>query len=268
MTKTTPLDERIATALTGQPTAAQLAALLDEAAEADRKAEADALAARERALDPATPPAAVAEARKVMEDAQFTRDRLAAAVEKLQRMHREAVRAEAEAERQAKVAEITARRDAMVDELRTEYPAMVAKAVDLFERLIALDAECLEFGVESAEQVARPGKRSPGLAVAPLTHGRLAAFEISHEPWAWSEHHQGRKAASIPRRVTVATKRVIVTNKASAPRGINLATGRSHLLQPGETSPEVLMTEAEMAGVLDLDFQILGTGEPVTHGHI
>lgn len=262
MTMTAPLDERIASALAGQPSAAELAALLDEARVADAAAEQDRLAARERALDPATPPAAVAEARKAMEDSQFVRDRLEVATRKLETLRQEATHREAEAARKARIADVTARRDALAAELRETYPALVTPLADLIRRVVSLDAECQQFGLHTAEQTARPGgAAATHQSFISIGHSRIVDFEVRPDGWLYVP---GQNGAGPRRAVTVETVRVIVTNNDPGPRGVN-AVGGTRLVPPGQTSEELTIPVAELAG-LDRTFTVknLGTGTPAT----
>lgn len=261
-----PLDERIAVALANKPSSVDLAALLGEAVEADRAAQAAATEARAKALDPATPPKVVSEARKAMDDAQFTRDRLAVATEKLETLRQEADRTEKEAERQKQVDEITVQRDAMAAELRGEYPALVAKLADLLRRMVLVDGKCLQFGVTSSEVTARPGRQTAGNSFTSLALSRIVAFEIRPETFEWDSSHATAISASRPSPlITISTKRCILTNNTKGPKGYYAADLTTGVVDPGKTSGEVLLSEAEIAGIrLQLDVEVIGPGAPVT----
>lgn len=268
MTKTAPLDERIATALAGRPTSVELASLLAEATVADHQAEVDAAQASEVALDPATAPVKVAEARQLMSDAQFTRDRLANATKRLEDLRQEAVRTEREAERQTAVAALTQRRDALVTELRATYPDLVGRLSDLLHRVVAIDAECTQFNVET---VARPGHLGPHDFYPRLTSSRLVNFEKQHDGWLWVDGSPGKasRLAATPsapiKSITMPTVRVILTNTQKGPRGFFDADLKQHQLEPGETSPEMLLTAADLAGVhANFAVRELGPGAPAT----
>ena len=262
MTETPPLDERIASALAGQPSSAELSALLSEARVADAGAEQDRLAARERALDPATPPVAVAEARKAMEDSQFVRDRLEVATKRLETLRQEATQREAEEARKARVADITARRDVLAAELREQYPALTASLADLIRRVVALDAECLQYGLQTTEQLARPGGATAAHQnLISIGHSRIVDFEVRPDGWLYAP---GQVQAEQRQLITVETVRLVLTNNEPGPRGVNTVAGQ-RILQPGQTSEELTVAVAELAG-LDRTFTVrnLGTGTPAT----
>ena len=79
------LDERIAAVFVGEISSDDLADLTDEVEDAADASSAEADLARKRALDPALSSQQVAEARRQMDDAVFARDRLTAAVPRLER---------------------------------------------------------------------------------------------------------------------------------------------------------------------------------------
>ena len=134
------LEQRIAAALTPtDSTSSDLAALIAEVEGAAQAADENATRAREEALDPAV----VVDTAKVgaaVVTAELTRDRLQAALPRLQQRHKE-VQAKEYAERwHEDFGQVEAKRDALVEELRV-YPAMVAKLVDILSRIPAIDAE-------------------------------------------------------------------------------------------------------------------------------
>jgi hypothetical protein len=98
MTNNSPaLDTRIASAFGDDVSSDEVAALVAEVEDAAHAASEAAERAREPALDPALPTNEVAERRRAMEDAAFTRDRLSTALSRLQqrleqlsRLHRQA----------------------------------------------------------------------------------------------------------------------------------------------------------------------------------
>lgn len=265
------LDERISSALAGEPTSAELRALLAEAKIASATAEQDAGTASGIALDPATPPARVAEARKTMEDAHFTRDRLAVATKRLNELHQGALRREAVAARQKAVAEVSARRDAMAAELREQYPALAGALADLLHRMSKIDAECKQLAIPTSQDVARPAGTVLYQPATSLAFARLPGFEQTSDHWMWVDGQPGRafgseasQAAARPT-ITVETVRVILTNKEPGPRGFYDADLQLHMLEPGKTSPEVVMTRPDLT-YIDATFEIqeLGEGAPVT----
>jgi phosphatidate phosphatase PAH1 len=136
------LETRIADAFQSNPSSADIAALLAEVAEADQRAKDASEQANETALDPATRPDAVARARKAMEDADFTRRRMARASERLSDLLEEA---KAREKRQADREEFEAaraERDALVEDLK-EYPALIEKIAGLIIRVRDNDARVL-----------------------------------------------------------------------------------------------------------------------------
>ena len=78
------LDGRIASAFGDDVSSDEVAALVAEVEDAAHAASEAAERARERALDPALPTNEVAEKRRAMEDAAFTRDHLSIALSRLQ----------------------------------------------------------------------------------------------------------------------------------------------------------------------------------------
>ena len=61
------------------------------------------------------------------------------------------------------------------------------------------------------------------------------------------------------------TVRVILTNTQPGPRGFFDADLKPHQLEPGETSPELLLTAADLAN-MHVNFAVreLGPGSPAT----
>ena len=95
--------------------------------------------ARARALDPALTAKEIAEARRNMEDAAFARDRLQAALPRLQDRLTELRAAEEDARRWVAYNAAKAERDKLAEELARVYPPLVAQLVDLMARLAASD---------------------------------------------------------------------------------------------------------------------------------
>ena len=118
-TSTTDLsiDERIAAAFGDGITSDEVAALTNEAIAASRSANEAAEQARARALDPTLSARQVAEARRQMEDAAFARDRLSAAVPRLQQRRKELVEAEEDARRWVAYEKAKVERDKLAEEL-------------------------------------------------------------------------------------------------------------------------------------------------------
>jgi hypothetical protein len=146
------LETRIADAFGAKLSSAQLADLLAEVAQADQEAKDASERASQIALDPATRPDAVSQARREMEDANFRRDRMERATVKLGELRSGALAREQLEEAQKERAAATAERDQLAKDL-AEYEVLSGKIVKLLERLRASNARIGEFN--SAEAIAR-----------------------------------------------------------------------------------------------------------------
>ena len=139
MSKPLTLEQRIAVALSDSIKSDAVAELIQEVEVAAQAADENATRAREEALDPAV----VVDTSKVgaaVVTAELTRDRLQAALPRLQQRHKE-IQAKEYAERwHEDFGQVEAKRDALVEDLRV-YPAMVAKLVNILSRIPAIDAE-------------------------------------------------------------------------------------------------------------------------------
>jgi hypothetical protein len=184
------LDERIAAAFGDGAKSADVSKVVKEAGAAAVWWGDAADKARNRALDAALPPAAVAAARREMEDAAFRAERLNNAVHRLADRVRQLERREAEQERARHAERLTAERDALAKELEEVYPQFATRLADLLARIEACDREAQHRGVKitSAEYVARglSGPVQNGREVPSLVRTvRLPAWEPSeHEPFA------------------------------------------------------------------------------------
>lgn len=134
------LEKQIATALTSDITASDLATLVTETEAAINEAEEVAKAERVKALDPLASPDAV-RARAAMENAAFTRDRLRTVLPRLQQRHREVAAAEELARwlPQHDVAE--ARRNGLALKLHELYLGFVEQFVPLLDEIEQADRE-------------------------------------------------------------------------------------------------------------------------------
>ncbi|TPK42630.1 MULTISPECIES: hypothetical protein [unclassified Mesorhizobium] len=188
------LDDRIAAAFTGSPTSADVATLLQAVGAADKRAKADHAVAKERALDPATPAADVAKARKAMEDAAFASERMSAAATRLNDLLATTQKSEAEALRQTEMKAALVERDALAADLAREWPELERKMLDLLARLSAnsdrLTRAAAGAVVVTAEQIAR--KAPDNFAVNHslsmprlLTNLRLPAFVGCSGGYVW-----------------------------------------------------------------------------------
>ena len=143
-------------------------------------------AARQRALDPRLSPARVAEARREMDDAAFSRDRLQEAVRRLGERLKDLQQQEERARRRADRARVVAERDALAAELAEVYPPLSEQLADLAARIAANDAERqrLSDGIVGAESKARGFSNSSGPLITEAM--RLPAFRCSGDVvYAW-----------------------------------------------------------------------------------
>lgn len=128
------LEHRIADAFASTLSSADLANLLDEV----KVGAADAVKAKDEAdriaLDPATRPEAVREARSVSEDAAFRATRFTKAVEGLEGLHKDALQREGAEARANEYAAAKAERDELAKDLQA-YPKLIKELVTLLERL-------------------------------------------------------------------------------------------------------------------------------------
>jgi hypothetical protein len=133
-------DADIAAALTDENvTSAALARLILEAENAADAADEAAEKERACALDPAT--ADPDKAQAMLQKIELGRDRLNAALPKLQARYEQARAREHSAQWAAEYERIEQKRDALAKELTAVYPEAVKTLTDLFERIEALDKE-------------------------------------------------------------------------------------------------------------------------------
>ena len=141
MNKLPTLEQRIAAALTSTDiTSSDLAALIVEVEAAAQAAAENANKTREEALDPAT----VIDAAKVgasVATAELTRDRLRAALPRLQERLKQAREREYAECWLNDYAAVKVRRDAAAEQLRERYLTIVAELVALMADIAATDKE-------------------------------------------------------------------------------------------------------------------------------
>lgn len=130
-----PLSERIATALRGQPSAGQLAKLIDEVGEAVANAAIEKAEAEAIAIDPLADSKAVDAAHKSLDAIGLNVRRLENAVATLREKHAAALEAEREAAELVKYEAIVSERDELVELIRTVYADAVPKIAELAERI-------------------------------------------------------------------------------------------------------------------------------------
>lgn len=135
------LEQRIAAALAeAEPSSESLVRLIAEVEEAAQQADAVAAKVRADALDPTV----VVDAEKVgarVVSAELTRDRMKAALPKLQELLKDSRAREALRIWRADFERVKAERDRMVAELRERYPTLVDELVGLMHRIAAVDKE-------------------------------------------------------------------------------------------------------------------------------
>jgi hypothetical protein len=135
------LDARIAAAFseTDQPTSDAVLALIEEARSAARRAEDQAEAARETALDPVLPPARIAAARAMMEAALFARDRAGAAISRLLVRLSEIRHLEDHARRRQDYDAAREERDQLARELAEVYPVLAPRLAAVLRAIVRSD---------------------------------------------------------------------------------------------------------------------------------
>ncbi len=133
------IDEKIASAFTTTSKSDVVAALIKEAEVALADSAKAANDARVRALDPTLTNDQIREARKNMDDAAFARDRLQAALPRLNERLKELKDSELNANRLASYKKLEIERDEIVEELK-EYPALAKRLAAIVERLAKNDA--------------------------------------------------------------------------------------------------------------------------------
>lgn len=189
------LDTRIAAAFTPDAKSDDFSSLIADVEAAAKTANETAAASRTRALDPTTLAVEVAAARKQMEDAAFTADRMNVAATRLRDRFRAVTSAEENARRQIAYDRVTQQRDALAKEFAEVYPQLVAKLADLMNRVAANDREIAATKspegaprILEAELVARGLQgfvvNGPPSIVREL---RLPAFRHDiHAPYSWA----------------------------------------------------------------------------------
>jgi hypothetical protein len=135
------LEQRVAAALADPELGSEpLVQLIAEVETASREADAVAAKARADALDP-TVAVDVAQASAKVTAAELTRDRMNAALPKLQELLKDSRAQEALRVWRADFERVKAERDRMVAELRERYPMLVDELVGLMHRIAAVDKE-------------------------------------------------------------------------------------------------------------------------------
>jgi hypothetical protein len=165
----TPIESRIATALSSDTTSAELAALVTDVDSAIAEADATALLVRAKALDPLASPDAGA-AHEAMLASEFAAARLRNVLPRLQARHQEVAATEYRAQWDSRYGALEVERDALAAELSEVYPEFARKIPDLLTRIAANDALIDQL------HLARPAGVPQHLLGAELVARRLASF--------------------------------------------------------------------------------------------
>ena len=180
MTKPLALEQRIAAALTPTDiTSTDLAPLIVEVEAAAQAAAENATKTRDEALDPAT----VIDAAKVgasVATAELTRDRLRAALPRLQERLEQAREREYAECWLNDYAAVKVRRDAAAEQLRERYPTIVAELVALMADIAATDKEIDRINT-TAPHGDYPRLRSVELTARGLDHLLQPDISITQE---------------------------------------------------------------------------------------
>jgi hypothetical protein len=158
------LEQRIAAALTPTDIAStDLAALIAEVEGAAQAADENATRAREEALDPAV----VVDTAKVgaaVATAELTRDRLRAALPRLETRYRETVEAEALAAWRAEADELEPRGVALLDGFAEFYPEMAKRIANHLDDMRAFDKQVDDLNRRRPNGVPALSRSTPALA--------------------------------------------------------------------------------------------------------
>lgn len=166
----TPLQKRIADALSSDLSSGDLSELIEEVETAAAEADAAVEEARARAIDPTV---LDPEAREIALATEFDRDRLRAAIPRLQERLKSTQDREYYQRWRVDYEVVKAARDTLADEFRTEYPAIVGKLADLLTRMAASDREVMRINI------AAPSGANLHLLEAELEARALANFSTS-----------------------------------------------------------------------------------------
>ena len=137
----TSIEQRIAAMLSAAEAKSDaIASLIEEVEAAAREADEAATKAREQALDPAVV-VDVVEVGAAVASAALARDRLQAALPRLQQQLEQAREREYTEQWREDYAAVKAKRDELVAELRERYPQLVDEMVGLMTRMAEIDKE-------------------------------------------------------------------------------------------------------------------------------
>lgn len=141
---TVSLEQRIAAAFSKDITSSAIAALIEETETAADAADEAAEKARKRALDPTV---LDPKAHETIVSTEFTRDRLRAAIPRLEDRLKATKEREYYTRWRADHDKVKIERDALAEEFRTEYPLIASKLTDLLARMAASDQEVLRINI-------------------------------------------------------------------------------------------------------------------------
>jgi hypothetical protein len=205
------LESRIAAAFTPDARSSDFPSLIADAEAASKTATTKADAAKVRALDPTTPIAEVTTARRAMEDAVFTSDRMNVAATRLRERYRQVSAAEENARRLIEYDRVTSERDRLAEELAKVYPTMATTLADLVDRIAANNNEINAVNnrlpdsgsrVLEAELIARgmEGFANGGIVAPSIVEQlRLPRWDFNiYQPYAWPIDERLRHASVIP----------------------------------------------------------------------
>jgi hypothetical protein len=192
------LEERIAAALVDDVKSPDVAALIAETEAAITDADTNAKAERIKGLDLLASPDAI-DAREEMQAAEFARDRLQAALPRLQKRHCEVVAAEEFEHWLPRREAVKARRDALAAKLGDLYVPFINEAIPLLLEVEEADAEVRRVNPEapqdaagmhlhSVEEEARGGEIGRLHNLQIMKDLRLPSWEASSVP-LWPPHH-------------------------------------------------------------------------------
>jgi hypothetical protein len=177
MTVGLPLDDRIRHALSVTLTSAEISVILNDANRADGDADAAYRAAEERALDPLTPADDLPALRKQMEDARFTRDRLARGVQDLNRRLDAAVDAEKDDEDRRRIAAALHRQEVAAQLLAERYPILAAEIATILKECADADRGAKHLTGKTCHiMVGWSGLNSPMMGVKLPTRERKGVY--------------------------------------------------------------------------------------------
>jgi hypothetical protein len=170
------LEQRIANALCSEISSAEVEALIGETETRAAAAEEAAAEARVRALDPTVLDPS---ARAAATDAEFVRDRLRAALPKLQTRLAELGKAEAYARWIVEYDRVKPLRDALAEELRELYPDFVGRLTDLLRRIQAVDAEASRVSYARPIDAPNDGRRLRSVELEARDMEGFALYDLS-----------------------------------------------------------------------------------------